>query len=368
VELVRASRVTVAVDGHVIPDAGLAHGLVVTGTAAPRIVVQVAPDANPWQVLESCSAPLMELVQRQNLQLHLQLRLVELERRCGAAEPTLSDLAAVLRLGPEQIAALDEGVADVSDVLPVIACVDVALAEELRDVRQRLDGRDALAVWLAERLGDRPPTAEAVLRLADLNDVHAAVQELGVELRTANAAFRTLGLPLLQNPQGHRRQMAEYLQTHATSVRDALRDHFAAAAARGDDLGGYVRLRGVVQEVEPDERWLDAHWNVPDDLLEQRVNAWLRECAPGDAPVDGLPPVDELRQAGQRGMACPPPRGPGPAPWADGGGRRGDHPLRRARLRALHVCTSRRVARRPRAVAGGHAPHDVAPDPRHHGR
>jgi hypothetical protein len=297
-EIVQAQRVGVSIDGHAVPESGVAAGLVVAADP-PRIVLQAPAQADRWQVLEAASGPIMELIGRSAMSMHLRVKLIELQRRCGAVAPTLADVAAVLGLRSDEIVSLGEGVGDVSDVVPVLALVDLDLAEALRDAGRDLESREDLVAWVRERLRGTSIDADLVLRLADANDLRAAADGLGVALGDANSALRALGLQPIHNKSGHQRKMAAYVSERTAEIQNDLRDHFVAAARRGDDLQAYLTAREV-PEITPDPVWLDDYWELAPDLMRSRVEAWIRSVAPNDEPVRGLPDVGALRSRGQR--------------------------------------------------------------------
>ena len=181
----------------------------------------------------------------------------------------------------------------------MLALVDLDLAEALRDAGRELGTREQLVAWLRERLRDTSTDPELVLRLADGNDLRAAADGLGVALKDANASLRALGFEPIQNKNGHRREMAAYVSQRAPEIQNELRDHFVAAARRGDDLQAYVGAREI-PEIAPDPAWLDEYWELASDLMRSRVETWIRSVAPDDEPVRGLPDVAALRSRGQR--------------------------------------------------------------------
>lgn len=295
-----ASEVAATVDGHAVVDTSGARSFLLDGT---RIVAEAADDATPWQVLQAAAAAIAELVERPTtVTRELRLALIDLERR-DPDDPLAADVAAVLGVHPDEITGLVDARTDVSDVIAVIACVDLRIAEELRDVAAHLDGHDALRRWLNERLAALAPGASAVLELAGQGDRLAVVRELDVALADANAAWRALGLAPLHNPNGHARAVQAYLQLHSAELHTRLRNRFAADMHAGAPLDEYLRLREL-PGLTADPAWLDAHWDVSEELIEARVSAWLTAVAPAPAePELDLPPVDELRQAGRRTLS-----------------------------------------------------------------
>jgi hypothetical protein len=295
-----AAEVATWIDGHEVREQGASASFLLETRSGSRIVVAARSDATRWEVLEAAAGALAELVGRPATADTLRLRLIELQRRCGTCDPEAGDVAAVLGVRLEDVAGLINARADVSDVVAVLACIDITLAEELHGADAQPEGRDAMRAWLDERLASLPPSAEEVLELADRGDLVATIHELGVSFAAATAALRTLGLTPPANPAGHAHQLQTYVQQHRADLHDRLRDRFAAVARRGEPLDTYQRARDFAGLVE-DPAWINEHWDLTEDVIEARVAAWLADVSPtGDAPAIALPPVDELREAGRR--------------------------------------------------------------------
>lgn len=294
-----ARDVVTAVDGHATHDAGGARSFLLDDS---RIVVEAEDNASSWQVLQAAAPAIAELVERPTVGAQLRLGLIDLER-CGDDPPHVSDVASVLGVHPEDVAGILHGRADVSDIIAVLACIDVQIAEEMQGAATHLDGRDALRQWLDERLSAPLPSGARVLELAERGDPLAVVRTLGVDFADANAGWRALGLAPLHNEQGHERAVEAYVQVHRSLLHDQLRDRFAPAALDGAPLDRYMRLREL-SGLAPDKAWLDAYWDVPHNVVEAHVFSWLDAVAPAaaDYPVT-LPPVDELRAAGRRTLS-----------------------------------------------------------------
>lgn len=194
-EIVQAGRVGVSIDGHAVPESGTGAGLVVAAEV-PRIVVQVSAQADRWQVLEAASGPIMELAGRSSLSMHLRVRLIDLQRQCGAAEPTLTDVAAVLGRRAEEITSLGEGVGDVSDVVPVLALVDLDLAEALREAGRELASREELVAWVHDRLRGTSVDAACCVMPAAISVVPPGRSPSPARCRSNHASTR--------GPAGHR--------------------------------------------------------------------------------------------------------------------------------------------------------------------
>ena len=298
--LATATSVVAHIGPHRIAagDSGALSFLLDTGDH-PRMVV-LAPEPDRWTVLQAASGALAELAGDPQLEPSLRLALVDLRQRCGEATPVLADIAAVLRVPLRDLEAAVAGAvtryADHSAVVAVLACIDLDVAQELREHNEGFGGRDELRAWLANTGMD----ADRVLVLADRNDPLAAITELGVSLEKANLAFRLCGLPPLHHPGGHARQFEAFRQQHRAAILDRLRDRFLPVARRGEPLTGYLSLRDL-RGLTADEEWLDRYWELPEEVMHARAEAWLDEGAPpASAEKSGLPPVDTLRDHGRR--------------------------------------------------------------------
>ncbi|MCO1593819.1 DUF3883 domain-containing protein [Micromonospora sp. RHAY321] len=298
--LATATSVVAHIGPHRIAagDSGALSFLLDNGDHPRMVVLALEPDR--WTVLQAASGALAELAGDPQLEPSLRLALVDLRQRCGEATPVIADIAAVLRVPPCDLEAAVAGAvtryADHSAVVAVLACVDLDVAQELREHSDGFGGRDELRAWLAATGVD----ADRVLALADRNDPLAAITELGVSLEKANLAFRLCGLPPLHRRGGHARQFEAFRQQYRAAILDQLRDRFLPVARRGEPLTGYLSLRDL-RGLTADERWLDHYWELPEEVMHERVDAWLDEGAPpASAEESGLPPVDTLREHGRR--------------------------------------------------------------------
>lgn len=305
-EIAVAESVVASIGGHPIGLGAGPRSFLMDVGGKPRIVAAAA-DTDRWTVLRAACGSLAELAGFPQVERSLELALIDLER-CCCGVPTAADVAYALRVPVRdlQAAALD-GTARLSDysaLVAVIAVLDTPTAEELRDRKEPFDGRDDLRAWLADRLHPTGVDAGTVLALADRDDLRAAIERLGISLAVANASFRKLGLPPLHHREGHARQFAAYLQQHGAEIQDRLRDRFVAVARRGEPLADYLRLRDL-PGLDPDPDWLDRYWDLPEPVLNERVEVWLDAVCPAASPAAPasaapLPPVKDLRESGHR--------------------------------------------------------------------
>lgn len=293
------------VDGHVVDDARTARSFVLYADDKPRIVVEGSVEEPALRLLQASSAALAELVGLPSIADGLRLAFIDLDQRTQA-EPGIEEIAQVLcvrRVDIEALAAESQTWrADLSAVVAVLACVDVELAEELRELHRPFTDRSELVAWLAQRLSPTSIDAETVVSFADAGDLLEAVHKLGLDLATANAGLRSIGLTPLHNREGHSRQLAAYVQANRIFLQNAIRDRFVVSARKGIPLDEYVRLL-TLPGVVPDNTWLDMYWDLPEELLGAHVELWLDKMCPGrdDAATGNLlPSIDELRESGRR--------------------------------------------------------------------
>ncbi|GHH42180.1 sacsin N-terminal ATP-binding-like domain-containing protein [Lentzea cavernae] len=300
VTVVVADSVNTVVDGHHVDDRSGPRSFLLVSDASARAVVAGVDGARPWAVVQASSAALAELIEMPLIADSIRLALLDLQRECGDRTPTRNDLARTLRIALDDLEglALQSSAArsDVSAVVAVLACIDIAVAEELQGISAPFTTRDELHSWLSERT----EKAEAVLELAEKGDLLEATLYLNVDLSAANAGLRAMGLPALHNAAGHQRQFDAYVQQHRAELLDRLRDRFIPTARHGESLADYLRLRDL-PGLRPDDAWLDGFWDVPADLPGRQMDAWLDEVCPQNENVqEALPPVNDLRDAGRR--------------------------------------------------------------------
>ncbi|MET7397134.1 DUF3883 domain-containing protein [Dactylosporangium sp. NPDC005572] len=298
--------ITTSVDGHVVQDPRPSRSFLLDADDSPRLVVAGTGHPSTWRVLQAATTAIAELVGMPTVADTLRLALVDLQQRCGDIDPTPADIAVVLGIGTDDVTALmadrASWLSDLSHLLPVLACLDVALAEELRGVHDQIDSSESLRTWLTPRLVRHHLTAEAVLDLADRGDLLAAVRTLEIDLADANAGLRAMALPPLHNRDGHARQFTAYLQQHRQGLEDRIRDAFLPVYRAGQPLQEYLRLRHLPGLV-PDEAWLDGYWDLPDDLLADHAERWLHEHVP-DGTGEAAPiSIDATREANRRNLS-----------------------------------------------------------------
>lgn len=297
--LVLATEAVTHVAGHVL--AATDRSVLHDDPERPCLVVVQAPPRADWPVLQAAAPGIAELVGAPYLARELELALMRLGQRMqgrGTAEVTAADLAAALDLPFHRLEAVLSDRASARSgsarLVPVLACEDVELAEQLQQLQETFNSREELRVWLVGKLGaDR---AELLLSLPE-DDWQRLLLRLGVPLERANHAWQALGLATIDNSALHTRQFEAWLQDNRSRLVDRVRDAFAASHRAGRELGEYVRLREL-PGLAPDPAWHRTLWELPAQLMADHADRWLVEHLPPAGKSSGtLPPVTEVRGA-----------------------------------------------------------------------
>ena len=211
--------------------------------------------------------------------------------------------------------------------------LDAFATVEHEAVKDPVRLREAISPYL-EPLGcDAQAALDAcrtTLSVAELREV------LGLEFEALNLALLATGQMPDTYLEAHARQLTSRVKAASIEIADALRAVFAPTLAAGEPAPAYAQARDAAAALEPDPAWLNRWQEVPDEILMQRIDAWL--AGQGAQPLGvlhgDLAALEEIRRAngqilrsvigsasplvrawcGARGRAIP-------APWAaaDGG-------------------------------------------------
>ncbi|MEV3856954.1 hypothetical protein AB0J38_21820 [Streptomyces sp. NPDC050095] len=292
--LVRATHTVLHVDGHAVPGEATEHSLF-QGTPEQGLVVTVHPagdQAPEWEILQNAAPAVAALVGVAALGERLQLTLFQLAQRCARPRDVGEvDLAEVLRVPVGKLEAVLSDRASIRSgsarLVPLVACVDVGLAEGLQRLQETFHDRGQVRDWLASRLD--PKTSRTLMLLIDDDDWERRLTTLGVELADANRAWRNLGLPPVHNRAGHARQFAHWMQHNRARLVDLVRDAFLPAYRTGASLETYVQLREL-PGLEAAPEWLDTYWDIPAEVLDAHAEEWARSHLPTPSPVQHKKP------------------------------------------------------------------------------
>lgn len=285
---------------HALDASGDDRSLLHDDPDEPRLIVVCArQQRSDWHVLETAATALSTLICAPYLSTALQLAFIELNRLGRTVvEVTEADIASVLAIPQQRLEAVLADRASVRSgsarLVPLLACVDLALAEELQRGQETLHDRGELHDWLVARLD--VGQADQLLGLVEEDDRQRMLSALGVPLAEANRAWQTLGLPTVDNGETHQRQFQAWLQQNRARLADRVRDAYVAVHKAGGPLTEYVRLRSL-PGLEPDPRWGLEHWDLPVDLLDAHAEEWtVTHLPPLLAGQHPLRPVAEVRE------------------------------------------------------------------------
>ncbi|MFE6025828.1 sacsin N-terminal ATP-binding-like domain-containing protein [Streptomyces niveus] len=305
-DLLRRCDVTVAdeaviwIAGHRLAEQSTEHALLHSDPDRPRIVVVHGRPRPLWRVLRTAAPALASLIRAPHLADALWAALTRLEERGRDTDLVPDeDLAAVLNLRPHQLQAVRAERASQrsgsAPLVPLIAGLDLDLAEELRRCAEEFPDRAALTAWLAGRIGT--PGADLFMRLLDDDDRERQLTSLSVSLADANRAWRVLGLPEIDNRDRHERQFATWLQRNRPALATRVRDAYAGVYRIGGSLAEYVKLRDF-SALAPDPDWHTTMWHLADDFLQAHADVWLAARLPTPPSASRpLRPLAEVREA-----------------------------------------------------------------------
>ncbi|MFC8089965.1 sacsin N-terminal ATP-binding-like domain-containing protein [Streptomyces sp. NPDC057301] len=299
-DVIVAEEAVVWIAGHRLTENGADRALLHSHPDRPRVVVVHSGPRTGWRVLRTTAPAIAELIGTPYLANSLWTALTKLEGR-GLKTDRVSDedLMVVLDLRPHQLrAVLAERASQRSGsarLVPLLACLDLDLAEELRQRVEDFADRAALLAWLTGRIGT--PDAELLTRLLEDDDRERQLSALSVPLADANRAWRALGLPETDNRERHERQFATWLQRNRPTLATRIRDAYAGVHRSGHSLAGYVKLRDL-SSLTLDPAWHTTLWHLSDELLQTHADTWLTSLLPAPSQTARpLRPLAEAREA-----------------------------------------------------------------------
>ncbi len=295
-----ADEAVVWIAGHRLTENGADRALLHPHPDRSRIVVVHTGRRTRWRVLRNAASAVAALIGAPYLAGDLWATLTKLEERGLEVDLVADeDIAAVLDIRPHQLeAVLAERTSQRSGsvrIVPLLACLDLDLAEELQQRMEDFRDRTALLAWLTDGIGAE--SAGLLVRLLEEDDTERQLSSLSVSLAEANRAWHTLGLAQIDNRDRHERQFATWLQRNRAALAERVRDAHADVYRSGRSLSGYVRLRSL-PDLVPDPSWHTTLWDLSDKLLQSHADAWARANLPAvsAAPLR-LQPLANVREA-----------------------------------------------------------------------
>ena len=174
--------------------------------------------------------------------------------------------------------------------------LDAFASVEHEAVKDPVFLREAISPWL-EPLGCDAQTVLGACRTA--LSVAELREALCLEFEALNLALLSTGQMPDTYPEAHARQLASRIKAASIEIADALRAVFAPTLAAGEPAPAYAQTRDAAADLEPDPAWLTRWQEVPDEILTQRIDAWLAEqgAQPLGEPHPDLAPLEEVRRA-----------------------------------------------------------------------
>ncbi len=174
--------------------------------------------------------------------------------------------------------------------------LDAFASVEQEAVKDPVRLREAISPWL-EPLGcDAQAALDACRTALSLAELREA---LGLEFDALNLALLATGQTPDIYPEAHARQLASRVKAASIEIADALRAVFAPTLAAGEPAPAYAQARDAAAALEPDPAWLTRWQEVPDEILTQRIDAWLaaQGAQPLGVPHPDLAALEEVRRA-----------------------------------------------------------------------
>ncbi|MET7761207.1 hypothetical protein ABZS71_03900 [Streptomyces sp. NPDC005393] len=304
--VVHADDVEITVSGTPAEPPSSTRALPLPDDEHPTVVVWRSDEG--WDELQAATPAVAQLLGRPWLQDALELVLVKLERSFGGNSPALIDdstLAAALDTTEAKVTEIRRNLTgDVQDTVrllrPVLTCLAAdAWSEEAAHLLGRAAGERELAGLIDRFAPGLPlPSAELVALARSCTKPAELRDELGIDFQQFNAALAALGPGYAPEyyPDRHEQVFGDFVRARSGSLLDRLRERYAVAAQRGEDISGYATARGL-HDLQPDPDWLPRFITPPEEAMRERVREWLRGHGADDdfeRPTE-LEPVDRLR-------------------------------------------------------------------------
>lgn len=304
--VVHADDVDITVSGTLAEPPPSTRALPLPDDEHPTVVVWRSDEG--WDELQAATPAVAQLLGRPWLQDALELVLVKLEWSFAGNSPALIDdstLAAALDTTEAKVTEIRRNLTgDVQDTVrllrPVLACLAAdTWSEEAAHLLARAAGERELAGFIDRFAPGLPlPSAELVALARSCTKPAELRDELGIDFQQFNASLAALGPGYAPEyyPDRHEQVFDDFVRACSGSLLDRLRERYAVAAQRGEDISGYATARGL-NDLQPDPHWLPRFITPPEEAMRERVREWLRGHGADDdfeRPTE-LEPVDRLR-------------------------------------------------------------------------
>jgi hypothetical protein len=308
IRIVRATDVDILIEGLPAEHPPSMRSLPVDDERLPTIVVWSSEPG--WPEWRAASSAICQLLHQPALQPALELALIKLEARLGGEPPDRmadEDLAHALDTTAHKVAELRRGLTGevvelVYRLRPVLGCIlGLDRIDEVDNAVSRAADEDALRFALHAWQGEMELDVDALIATAkEASSVADLRDEVGLDFFAFNEVLVGLGAPYspIVHPDRHEQAFRAFIDANAEGITDCLRERYAALAASGEDVSGYVEARRH-EGLDPDPKWLLRYEAPPSAVMRRRVGEWLESH---DARSDfeagtEMPPLDKMRSA-----------------------------------------------------------------------
>lgn len=123
-------------------------------------------------------------------------------------------------------------------------------------------------------------------------------ENLGFDFADFNASLIAVGLEPDTYPEIHTSKLENFIRDEEVAIIDALRAAFFKLLRSLKPVEDYAAIRGGIREIRPDPDWLVSFKSPPEEVIINKVNAWLAThgARPIGAEDADLEPLDDVRK------------------------------------------------------------------------
>lgn len=322
----------IELDGDTIPLPTFLRSVIPVPTGDDPIIAYTDPvDGLGWSTLAQVAPAIADSVGQAWAGAELRLAVDALARRAETDElysPSEEDYSHALGESVERVAEVRRDLRSVVDDLlhmlrPVVyhlLDVDLLALITAGDVDLGSDGAiEGLLTAHEAMLPDGLTAATLVAKAREARSLAELRDDLALDYQGFNASLTALGRPYapFHNEEGQRSAFAAHIAARHSSVANALRAAHLVAFDAGDDLPGYMTSSGElvramlrrsrsdasVPALEQDPNWITELDLPSDDLMDRRIDDWVRAVGARPGEGCGLLPLDDVRAANRRTVA-----------------------------------------------------------------
>lgn len=302
VRLALGGNIQVNVDEQVLPATGrLAESVHLDDPDDPLLILNQQELVVPsWRALEVLADDLAELIGQGQVASEIRAAALGFQRLVNDwREPTDHEIARVLRCEVSAVADVLQNLRTSSEHLRLLLSPFVGVLAGTQFARrfesETVADLSELNVLLADIVGaDAAASLFACAQRAD--SIDEIRRETGTDLGALNKVLLELGRQPIHFGELHRAALESYVNEHRLKLLEVLRRRFLAQFENLGDLSRYVAARDF-RSVSPDPRWLDAHEEPTEAMMQELMNNWVAARGQQPSTVKLLDSVDDVRQA-----------------------------------------------------------------------